>query len=433
MSSPADEHRGLPSGGRGLAGGSLVVAVGLGVTGAATLAMISLVDHRLSNPAADAFNQWWLITTLLVTPFGVFEAYLARLVVVERAAGRDPSAVVATLLSRTWIVAGGLGFATLCLGAWLRSAEFGGHTWLVLLLPVWVFVLATQAVQRGVATGEGRFAAIAVQLAIDGLLRIGLTAGLSLGAHAGVDLLAGATCVSAASGIVAASRFCPGWYVAPALRGAGVSWRPILLLLLASAAPVLAGSGPGPWLNAVYHHHHQDTAIVFAAAVTLSRVPTQFVSAAFGPLLSHLTHAAETGDQETFRRLRRVADLGATCVGAAFVVGFAVLGGRLLAGYTRQSHAGALLHTSTLAVLAMASALMLLAVVQQATLAALDRWNTIAAAWGVALVALVALLVVPMSALWRATAAPAAAIGTALVIMVAASIRAAAAQTPPGR
>ena len=393
------------------------MAVGLAVTGSASLALLTLVDYKLpTKTAQNAFSQWWLITTLLITPFGVFEAYLARLVVAERAGGRDPSPVIANLIGRSWMIAAGISVGVLCLGPWLNSAEFGHHAGLVLLLPVWVFILATQAAQRGVATGEGRFPAIAVQLSTDGVLRIGLAAAIAFSGHPDVDLIALATCVSATLAIVVAGFWCPGWYVRPSLRQVGVSWRPILLLLVASVCPVLAGNAPSPWLNAVYPNH-ADTAITFAAAVFLSRIPTQFVSAAFGPLLSHLTHAAETGDAATFHRLTRMADLTAVVLGAVFVLAFAVIGVRLLPVYANTPKA-AQLSIETLAVLALASALMFITVVQQASLAATSRWNTIAAAWVIGLVSLGVVLALPISALHRATAAPAAAIGTALVVML---------------
>lgn len=414
-----------PGGVRRLAGGTLIVAVGLGVTGAATLAMLSIVDYKLPGKnAQDVFNLWWVITTLLITPFGVFEAYLARLIVAERAAGRDPRPIISTLLGRTWMVALGISVGALCLGPWLTRAEFGGDVGLTWLLPLWVMITASQAAQRGVATGLTRFPAIAVQLSVDGLLRVGIVAAIAFSGHATADRLALGTCLAAAGGLAAGGLMCRSWLVLPTLRAVGVSWGPVLLLLVGSVCPVLAGYAPAPWLKAAGHANH-NTIIAFTAAITLSRIPTQFVSAAFGPLLSHLTHAAETGDLATYHRLRRLADLAAVGLGGAFVVAFATLGAWFLPRFT-DTPKGYELSVGILAVLALASALMFVAIVQQAGLAAMARWGSIALAWGAGLVALVVVLVLPVSALWRATAAPAAAIATALVGMAVASWRAAA-------
>jgi O-antigen/teichoic acid export membrane protein len=408
--------------GRGLARGSLLIAVGLGATGTATLAMLFIVDHKLAATSAGAFNLWWVITTLLITPFGVFEAYLARLIVAEQAAGREPRPVIATLLGRTWMVAAGISVAALCAGPWLTRYEFGGDAGLTWLLPLWVMVTASQAAQRGVATGKAKFPAIAVQLTVDGLLRVGITAAIAFSGHATADRLALGTCIAAAGGLVAGGLMCPAWLVRPTLRATGVSWGPVVLLLGGSVCPVLAGYAPAPWLKAA-GHANPTTIIAFTAAVTLSRIPTQFVSAAFGPLLSHLTHAAETGDLATYHRLRRLADQAAAGLGAGFVLVFAVLGVWLLPRFTHTPK-GYQLSIGMLAVLALASALMFVAVVQQAGMAATARWGAIAGAWGIGLVALVVIFVLPVSALWRAAAAPAVAIAAALVAMAYGSWRA---------
>ena len=38
----------------------------------------------------------------------------------------------------------------------------------------------------------------------------------------------------------------------------------------------------------------------FAGAVTLSRIPTQFVSAVLSPLLAHLSESVERADEDDF-------------------------------------------------------------------------------------------------------------------------------------
>ncbi|BEP12670.1 hypothetical protein acdb102_09810 [Acidothermaceae bacterium B102] len=420
---------GLDGGGRSLARGSLVVALGLGITGAGTLLMLAIVDYKLPGKNAQAaFNVWWVVTTLLILPFGVFEAYLARLTVAERAAGRDPAPVIGTLLGRTLMVAAGISVGALCAGPWLTSTQFNHDVGLTLLLPLWVVVVATQAAQRGAATGLTRFPAIAVQLGTDGVLRVAITAAIAFSGQATPDRLALGTCVAAAAGVVAGGLACPEWYVRPRLHAAGVEWAPVLLLLAGSVCPVLASSGPVPWLRAA-GHVDSTTIVVFSAAVTISRIPTQFVSAAFGPLLSHLTHAAETGDRATFRRLSRIANLGAAVLGAAFVAVFAVVGVWFLPRYTNTPHG--YLGVGTLALLALASALMFIAVVQQAGLAAMARWTAIAASWGIGLVSMVVVLALPISSLHRAAAAPAAAILTALLLMSVVSLRAASSPAQP--
>jgi O-antigen/teichoic acid export membrane protein len=405
----------LDPSGRRLARGTLTVAAGLAVTGTGTLAMIALVDYALGKNPASAFNLWWLTTTLLSTVFGVFEAYLSRLAVTENAAGRDPSPVVSALLGRTWLVAGGMSIVVLAMGPWLTSREFGGYAGLTLLLPVFVFIAATQAVQRAVATGRGQFSAIAAQLATDGILRIGITVILVTTGWATADNLAIGTCVAGAGGIAAGGLKCPGWFARPHLRAAGVSWQPILLLLAGSACPLLASTGPALWLNAA-GNVSQPTIVAFSAALTISRIPTQFVSAAFSPLLSQLGHAIEQADHATFVRLRGKAEVAAVGLGALFIVVFAVGGAWALPIYS-STPSGSAIQIGNLALLACAGALMFLAVVQQASLAALDEWGWIARSWGGGTVALVLAFFLPLAPVTRAVLAPVAAVLVATVLM----------------
>ena len=146
--------------------------------------------------------------------------------------------------------------------------------------------------------------------------------------------------------------------------------------------------------------------------MTLSRIPTQFVSAIFGPLLAQLAQAVEGDDEETFRHLRRSSELAAAVLGLLFVVAFAVLGPWVLSVYLGPGYRLGVLN---LAVLAAASSVMFVAVVQQASLAALDRWPRIALAWVVGTVGFLIVLALPGEPLWRATLAPLVGVLAALV------------------
>lgn len=410
----------LDGSGRQLARGSLTVAAGLSVTGAATLGLLALVnhDHALNaSGGAAAFNVWWVMTTLLSATFGVFEAFLSRLAVTEHAAGRSPSGVIGVLLGRCWLVAGGIAVVVLSMGPWLDSHEFGGFVSLTLLLPVFVFLAATQSVQRAAATGRGRFPAIAAQLGTDGLLRITISAALVASGHATVLLLALGTCIAAAGGLIAGQLTCPGWFARPTLRGTDVPWRPVLLLLASAAGPLLAASGPVPWLKAT-GHVTKYTIDAFTGAITVSRIPTQFVAAAFGPLLAQLANAIELAEHATFLRLRKKAEVAAVALGVVFVVGFAGLGVWAIPLFA-PTPPGQSLSLGILALLAAAGAMMFFAVVQQASLAALDRWGYIAAAWIAGTLVLAGTLLIPASSLQRASLAPVTAIATACVIMSA--------------
>jgi O-antigen/teichoic acid export membrane protein len=287
------------------------------------------------------------------------------------------------------------------------------------LLPVFLCIAATQALQRGAATGHARFSAIAGQLCTDGLLRVGFTIGLVVTGTATELTLVLGTCLAAGLSLVVGDRMCPQWFARPRLRDVNVAWTPIVLLLIGAVGPVLANSGPVPWLKAT-GGVSDTTFLAFTGAVTLSRIPTQFISAAFGPLLSQLAHAAEIGDTATFRQVRRSGDAAAAALGGVFVAAFAILGPTVLSIYLGPRY---VLSVPVLAALASASGLLFVAVVQQASLAALDRWGIIAGAWVIGCIVLIGFLLLPLDSLNRAAFAPAAAVTTALAIMLCARLR----------
>jgi O-antigen/teichoic acid export membrane protein len=400
---------------RRLAGGVLTVGAGLTVAGAATFITMALTARSLGPTDYAAFAVWWTMATLVGTSFGVFEAYLARLVVTEVAARRTVGPVTGVMTGWTLVAVSGLATMLLVAAPWLGSALFAGSLGAAFLLPAFIVLAAAQALQRGSATGHSRFRAIAGQLSTDGVTRVGLVAGLVVTGHDSVNTLALACCLSAAVSLAVGNRLCPEWLARPIVRGSGISYQPLLFLLIGSAGPLLANNGSVPWLAAT-GAVGAYTLGAFAGAITLSRLPTQFVSAAFSPLLAQLAHCVEVGDEVTFRHLRRTADTAAWALGVLFVAAFAIAGPWVLSIYLGPGYE---LEVGTLATLAAASGVMFVAVVQQAALAALDRWRTIAVSWSCGTAAFVLVLLLPVDELLRATVAPLAAVTTALVVMTA--------------
>ena len=72
---------------RQLANGTLLITIGLVVSGLGTLGMIAVAARALPTHEYAAFAVWWTVATCSL--FGVFEAYLTRLVITDSApAGR---------------------------------------------------------------------------------------------------------------------------------------------------------------------------------------------------------------------------------------------------------------------------------------------------------------------------------------------------------
>ncbi len=397
---------------RQLAGGTLLVAVGLGLMGVGTVLTMALTARSL--PAADyaAFAVWWTVATVLGTSFGVFEAYLARLVVADRVAGRPVAPVVGVLTWRVIVVV-----VALAVGVWAASPTlsrllFDDHLGAALLLPLFTALAAAQAIQRGVMTGHQDFRAVAAQLSCDGVVRVLLAGAVVAAGVDSVVSLALVCCAASASSLVVGGLLCPPWAARPR-GGREVATRPLLYLLAGSVGPLLANNGSVPWLAGtgavdVY------TLGAFAGAVTLSRIPAQFVSAVFSPLLTQLAQTVESGDRDTFTRLRRTAASVAVVLGIGYVAAFALLGPWLIRVYLGPGYD---LATPYLAVLAAASSLMFVAVVSQAGLAALNRWPRIGVAWILGTVGFVVVLLLPGDQLWRASTAPLVGVLTALLAL----------------
>lgn len=378
--------------------------------------MMACAARALPPVEYAAFAVWWTVATLVAFSFGVFEAYLARLVVGAMTAGGDASHVTGILIGRAWFLAGILSILVLLGGPWLAGELFGGSLGATFLLPLYVILAATQAIQRGFATGQRCFTGVAGQLVADGSVRAGLAGLLVFTGRADLESMAAATCVAATVSLKVASRYSPGWFSRPRLRRENVSLRPVALLLLGSVGAVVTNSGAAPWLAAV-GSENAFTIGAFAGAAMLSRIPTQLASAAFGPLLAQLSQSVEVADHVARRRLQRSADVASAAFSLLFVTLFVVAGPQVLALYLGPAY---ILPRATLALLALTSGLMMFVIVLQAGLAALERWGTIAGSWVIATGGLIVVLSLPFDPLVRAAAAPAAAVSMAMTCMVVA-------------
>ena len=116
----------------------------------------------------------------------------------------------------------------------------------------------------------------------------------------------------------------------------------------------------------------------FGAALTISRIPTQFVSAAFAPIMVSLAALVESGDEAGHRRALARALRIASILGVAFVALYWLLGPWVLSVYVGSAYA---VPRWVLACLAAASSGLFIAAVEQASLAALERWRRIAISW----------------------------------------------------
>lgn len=402
---------------RQLAGSTVTVSAGLAASGLGTVVMMAIAARALSADAYAGFAVWWTVATLATMAFGVFEVYLARLVVTARATHGDERAVIGLLVGRALSIAAAVGVGFLLAVPLGLPGLFADDLGAALLLPVFTVAVALQALQRGTCTGRLNFTALAVQLSADGAFRVLLVLAAVAAGLDTVHAMALACCASALLSVLVAGRLNRGWWARPRVRGSEAAISPLLLLLMSSVGPVLVNNGSVPWLAAT---DSQDayTLGAFAGALTLARIPTQFVSAIFSPLMAQLSHSAETRDRRTFFHLQHTGSAAAAGVGVVYTAAFTLLGPFVLTVYLGPEYE---LGAGYLFLLSAASSVLFIASVQQAQLTALDRWRRIALAWVVATVAFVATLAVPGDPLWRAAAAPLVSVTTAYVALVIAS------------
>lgn len=393
--------------------GTVVVAIGLTVTGLGTLAMLGVAARSMPSSEYADFVVWWTVATLLGTSFGAFEVYLARILIGDFARGRSPAGVTGVMAGRVAAMTGVITVGLLVAAPFLADRLFSGRTAPVALLALFMVLAAMQALQRGAATGRHDMVAIATQLSTDGVARAVVVGTLAAAGYGTVTVLAVGCCAAVGLSLLAATWRLGPWLARPTLRASDVPLRPVLLLLAGTAGPLLANNGSVPWLqatDAVSPH----VLGAFAGALTLSRIPTQFVSAIMSPLLAHLSEAVEAGDEATFRKVLARTEVLTGALGIAYVVAFAALGQLALRLMLGPNYS---LGVANLAVLAAASSGMFVGVVQQAALGATGRWDRIAWAWVAATATFGLVLVLPGDPLWRATAAPLVGVLTALVSM----------------
>jgi O-antigen/teichoic acid export membrane protein len=395
-------------------GSALVIAVGLSTTGLGTLLTMALTARWLAPRQYQGFVTWWAVATFFGAGFGVFETYISRLVVRALAQGRSPRPVIAVIAARAWMSVLLIAIASVALHSWLADSLFQGSLGAATLLPVFVAMAMLQCVQRGIATGHRYFIMSAAQFATDGVLRVVMVVAARAMFHPSIESFAAATCLSAACSVVVSFAMFPAARVRPRMRGFQVSWRPLGYLLVSMASVMLVNNGAVVWLSAT----HSVTAVTlgaFAGVMALSQIPTQLSSAVASPTLSHLAHALDTGNFVLFRRLHRRIIVVTFWLGLIFVGVFGLLGHDVLAIYLGRRFT---LGRTYMVLLAGGSAVMLLAMVEQAVLNSRSKWRNVALTWTLATLGFFAALSLPVSTVLRASLAPLVSVTIAFLGMV---------------
>ena len=359
--------------------GTLAVGGGVLILGVSAYAFLALSGRALG---VERFAQlsvlWVLVFTVGPGLFVPLEQEVGRAVAARRARGDDVGALVG-LAARVGVGAAAAVTVVLLLTAPVLLPRVLDGSWALLgalLLAVWA--LCAAHLSRGVLAGTGAFGHYGAQLGAEGLLRV--LACLAL-------VLAGVTAVTAYGLLLGGATLAGVLLTARGLRGlrrpgppaAGRELSRHLGLLLAGSVLAQALINLGPVLVALLAPPDQQGAAGrFLAGSVLTRVPLLLfasVQAALLPRLSAL--AAQNRDAEFRAVLLRTALL----VGAAGGAGVVVLTAagpelvRLLFG------SGFDLGRTELGLLALGSALYMVAVVVSQAHIALERHASGAVGW----------------------------------------------------
>jgi O-antigen/teichoic acid export membrane protein len=304
--------------------GTLQVAVGLVVLGAASYIHLAVAGHSLTTAdMADLSVVWSLVFSIGIGLYFPIEQEVTRVAAGRRVAGTG----VAPLLRRGFVLSGLLTAGLVALAAAsapvLADRLFSGRWSLVLVTVAGILGWAVASPLRGIAAGVGDFRLYGMQMGLDGALRIVLAAvlgvaGLAVAGLRSADLYGLILIAAPLAATLLAVR--PARRVIsdgpPATRAElGHGLAPLIVSALLGQlilnAPVVSARLLAPADDAL--------AAALLAALILIRVPIFIFSALQASLLSGLATAAAAGDLTTFGRMLRHASV--------VVTGLMVLGG----------------------------------------------------------------------------------------------------------
>ena len=381
--------------GRGLRSGTSTVGAGLLLFGATSYAFLALAARSCGPSRFATLSLLWITTTTLGA--GLFlplEQELARFIGDRRGRGAPAGAGLISAGVGSALVLAVLALVT---AVWIGplTTLFNGDRATVLAVLANLAGQALAYLSRGVAAGTQRYPIYGGQLAAEGLLRVLAAAALSAaGVHTAAPFgfaLAASTVLSV---VVAgpATRALLHGRGAPASR-AEVSRNLAWLMLAALASQALANSTPV--LVRLLGPARDIATAQFFATLLVARLPLFLFAAVQAVFLPGLSRALGAGDVPAFRAtLRRVATL-VTAIGAASIVGAALVGTPIVGLVFGPAYR---LGRGDLVLLAAGTAVYLCAGVQAQAALALSRHRGVATGWllGLLLGLVIALLPGPL-------------------------------------
>lgn len=304
------------------------MAAGLLVLGVASFAFLSISGRTLGPEAfAPLATLWVILNAAGPAFFQPLEQELSRAIAHRSAQGAGSR----VLFLRGLRLAGALviliGVALLVFSRPLADEVFGAERSLVLALTVGLAGLGAEHLTRGAFAGTGNFARYGWQLAIDGVVRLAISASLALAGVETVGWYGFALAAAPVAAVLATMwRLGPATEPAPEHQPWGDLLRTVFVLMVGTAlsqfvvnaAPVAASVLAGPAEAA--------RAGVFISVLVLARMPLFLFSAIQAAFLPGLATLIAQGDLPAFRR-RLLTVLGVVgALGLAGLIGFVAIG-----------------------------------------------------------------------------------------------------------
>ena len=357
--------------------GTISVAVGLFINGISTYVFFKIGQQALGQDGFKPIVTMWFIAFALVPGFFLpIEQETSRALAHRRALGQGGLPIIKRIIPLAAIILGGL---LIALAIAARSATgnlFESNSAVTLALLFMLLTYAPMHIARGLSSGQGKFSNYALIIGLDGTIRVGVCAALWLAGVDSTGVFAVAVGLSPIVGVVIV-----------ALRGdlrltdgPPASWSEITpnlgwLLLGSLFAAALVNAGP---ITVDILGSNEPAAVVtrFGNAVIFARVPLFLFQAVQAALLPKLARLAAQRDMVEFRSGLRRLILLVVGVGVVGTIGAFAIGPWVL----ELVYEGGIDHR-TMGLLALASAIYMLALALAQAVIALHGHAAVAYGW----------------------------------------------------
>ena len=374
-----------PTGGA-LPEGAVTIAIGLIIAGVATYAFFRVGASALGGDEefAPIAAMWFAMFALAPGFFLPIEQELGRALAHRRALGQGGRPVVTKIAALTLVVSIVVVVGLVISSPWLTGSYFSGDWLMFGALIIGFLSYAPVHLSRGICSGQGRFTPFAVVVASDGVMKIVGTVTLTAIGITAVGAYAFAIAIAPLFAVVAIG-------MRGSLRtepGPPAQWREITqnfgwLLLGTACAAVLLNAGPIA-ANILASESEADAVTRFSYGVLLARVPLFMFQAIQASLLPRLARLAAQRSFDEFRRGLRLLVIVVAGIGVA-----GTIFGGLLGPWTLKLVYDADLGGRTLAMLALSSALYMMALAVSQAVLALEDHAYVALGWVISVITFV--------------------------------------------